>query len=169
MRYANFYNCDLCNGNAVGSSLFIQGCPIHCDGCFNPETWDFNSGKEWTDKTELKFFEYISKPYIKRVSFLGGEPFAAENKQDVIKLIHKIKTKFNDKKIWVFSGYTWEELHNDTEVLNVFVDIDVLVDGRFNKKLKDLSLPFRGSSNQRIIDVQKSLSTGEIILWRNYE
>lgn len=165
MRYADFYDCDLCNGNAVGVSLFVQGCPLHCKGCFNPETWGFSGGKPWTDITEEKFFEYIKKPYIKRVSFLGGSPLAEGNREEVFRLCGKIKTNFPSIIIWVYTGFTWEELTADQHIIDGLQNVDVLVDGRYDDSLKDLSLPFRGSTNQRIIDVQQSLKSGEPVLW----
>lgn len=159
MRYAQMRKMDISNGEGIGVALFTQGCPFHCKGCFNPETWDFNGGKEWTDKEEKEFLELMDRPYIKRISFLGGEPLAEQNDDTLPSLIMEIKMQFPDKKIWVYSGNVWENL-KDKPVMKY---IDVLVDGPFVEELKDLTLPFRGSSNQRIIDVQKSLNEGKVI------
>lgn len=177
MRYADYYDCDICNGKSVGMSLFVSGCPIHCDGCFNADIWDFNSGKEWTPEIEEKFVSLVGRDYIKRVTFVGGSPLCDENVCDVMRIIQKIRSRYPDKKIWVYTGYTWETITSYVvsddfvqtaihdariEVLN---NIDVLVDGPFMLDDKDLSLAFRGSSNQRIINVPKSLETGHVALY----
>ena len=177
MRYADFYECDICNGNAVGVSLFIQGCPFHCKGCFNPETWDFNGGKEWTQKTEKKFFELIDRPYIKRITILGGSPLCDENVADVSDIISYIKNIYPKKEIWVYTGMSWDQIMEapsinddmDSPLIirqNLLKNIDVLIDGSFECDKRDITLAFRGSSNQRIIDVQKTLKSGEITLWQ---
>lgn len=172
MRYADYYDCDICNGNNIGMSLFISGCPIHCDGCFNSDIWEFNSGKEWTQEAENKFIELVNRPYIKRISFLGGSPLCNENVADVLEVINKLKTLYPQKQIWVYTGYTWEEIwRNDDEYSklkqDVLKSIDILVDGPFVYEKRDLSLAFRGSTNQRIIDVQRSIQEGKIVLWKN--
>lgn len=192
MRYAQIRNMDISNGEGIGVALFVQGCHFHCKDCFNQETWDFNGGKEWGDKTEDEFVELIKRPYIKRVSILGGEPLADENLDDVLHLVQRIKNEFynttvysdtecenhnilnenlqqmrvlfkNNKTVWLYTGYTFEQCLLDEKRNNILKYIDVMVDGRFENDKKDLSLKFRGSSNQRVIDVQKSLETGEIV------
>lgn len=167
MRYADFYECDICNGNQVGVSLFVQGCPFHCKGCFNQETWNFNGGKEWTAETEKKFLELIGRDYIHRVSFLGGSPLCDDNVFDVANLVSVIKKKYPDKEIWVYTGMTWEDIMSNDNMVrkSVIYNTDVLVDGPFEYDKRDLSLAFRGSSNQRIIDVQKSLQANEVVLY----
>lgn len=177
MRYADYYDCDICNGNSVGMSLFVSGCPIHCQGCFNSDIWDFNSGKEWTPEIEEKFINLVGREYIKRVTFVGGSPLCDENVCDVMRVIQKIRVRYPDKSIWVYTGYTWESITslvqfddlNATIIHNarmeVLKNIDVLVDGPFELDQRDLSLAFRGSANQRLIDVQESLKTGEVVLW----
>lgn len=179
MKYAQITPFEVCNGKGAGVSLFVQGCHFQCDGCFNQETWDFNNGKEWTEEIENKFFELINRPYIKRVSILGGEPLANENVLDIFNLIIKIKDKFPDKSIWLYTGFTWNQIFHpvvtdDLDIernkildcrMNVVKMCDTLIDGRYINKLKDLSLKFRGSSNQRIIDVKKSLRQNEIITY----
>ena len=166
MRYAQIRKMDISNGEGIGVSLFVQGCHFHCNGCFNIETWDFNGGKEWTKEVENEFLDLIDRPYIKRVSVLGGEPLADENVDDVLKLLIEIKTNYPDKEIWLYTGYTIEDLTNkfveyqytpfayDADKwltrYEIISKCDVLVDGRFEEDKKDLSLKFRGSSNQCI-------------------
>lgn len=163
MRYAQIRSMDISNGSNIGVSLFVQGCLFHCKGCFNSETWDFNGGKEWTNEVKDKFLDLVSKPYIKRVSILGGEPLATQNSHEVFLLCSEIKRKYPDKKLWIYTGNTYENLSR--EQLKPVILADVLVDGQFIDELKDLSLKFRGSSNQRLIDVQKTLKKGEVVLW----
>lgn len=172
MRYADYYDCDICNGNAVGMSLFVQGCPLHCDGCFNPETWSFDGGKEWTPEVEEKFIEEVGREYIKRVSFLGGSPLCDENVCTVMRIIQKIRDRYPHKEIWVYTGYAWESLvapvildDVNSARIHVLMDSDVLIDGNFDINKRDLSLAFRGSSNQRIINVQESLKQNKVVIW----
>lgn len=172
MNYADYYDCDICNGNSVGMSLFVSGCPIHCEGCFNSNIWDFNFGKEWTPDVEEKFIKLAGRDYIKRITFVGGSPLCDHNIKDVALLIQHIKHDYPDKQIWVYTGYTWESIINPDnnseyaryrrEVLDF---IDVLVDGPFIYDERDLTLAFRGSKNQRIIDVKKSLTENKVVLW----
>lgn len=164
MRYADYYDCDICNGKSVGMSLFVSGCHIHCQGCFNSDIWDFSSGKEWTQEIENKFMELAGRDYIKRISFLGGSPLCDENFADVALLIQKLKYRYPNKKVWVYTGYTWESIIS-SDKKEILPYIDVLVDGPFELHSKDLSLAFRGSSNQRIIDVQQTLSSGSVTLF----
>ena len=176
MKYCDYYDCDICNGNSVGMSLFVSGCPFHCKDCFNPETWDYNYGKEWTSEIEEKFLELVGRDYIKRVSILGGSPLCDENIKDVGLLVQKIRHYYPEKEIWIYTGYSWEDImaydlpfafgnDNDNDRLAILHYIDVLVDGRFECDKKDLTIAFRGSKNQRIIDVKKSLESGNVILW----
>lgn len=179
MNYADYYDCDICNGNSVGMSLFVSGCPIHCKDCFNKETWDFNYGKEWTKEVEDKFLNLVGRDYIKRVSFLGGSPLCDDNVLAVNKIICRIRERYPDKQIWVYTGYTWESINRGITLDNpeitaadvfradILENIDVLVDGPFECEKRDLSLAFRGSSNQRIIDVQRSLEEGKVVLWNS--
>lgn len=179
MKYAQIRDMDISNGEGVGVSLFVQGCPIHCKECFNAETWNFDLGKMWTDEIEDKFVSLLNKPYIKRVSILGGSPLCDENVSDVCKLLKHIKRLYPEKIVWVYTGYNWEDITNsdptgnpDKDMLNVVRNetlryIDVLVDGPFECEKKDLTLAFRGSTNQRIIDVQKSIETGDVVLWNS--
>lgn len=166
---------DISNGENIGVSLFVQGCHFHCYNCFNSNTWDFDSGKEWTEETENKFMELINRPYIKRISILGGEPLADENVVTINTLLTQIKKDFPNKIIWIYSGYTWEQIfdnHQHVEVSSinknrqdVIFNSDILVDGRFINSKKDITLKWRGSSNQRVIDIKKSIKENKIILY----
>lgn len=147
MRYAGIESFDTCNGEGIGVSLFVQGCPFHCNGCFNSETWDFNGGKEWTVEIKEYFFKLIDRPYIDHISILGGEALCKENIKDVTSLIKEIKNTFPNKKIWVWSGYNFQDYISHLEILNY---VDYIVDGQFILELKNLNLEFRGSSNQQI-------------------
>lgn len=147
MRYAAIKKIEIENGNDVGSSLFVQGCPIHCKGCHNPETWDFKGGKEWTPEVEEKWFEHLENWYVKRVSILGGEPLAPENRNDVCILINKIKLKFREKDLWLYTGY-----EKDLIPVWCYELFDHIVAGPYVEELRDISLPFMGSSNQKIIE-----------------
>lgn len=183
IRYASIRSMDISNGKGVGVALFVQGCPApHCNNCFNPETWDFNGGREWTSVTEDKLIELANRPYIKRLSILGGEPLAEENLNGVLHLVNKIRLSFgNSKSIWLYTGYEWDHIfdlqwhyHPQTQEKlsigrwrrqQIVSQCDVLIDGRFVNSLRDVSLKFRGSSNQRVIDVKKSLQEGKISLY----
>lgn len=172
MRYAAIRSLDVTNGEGTGVSLFVQGCPFHCYQCFNPETWSFDGGKEWTDETEERFIELAGRNYIKRISFLGGSPLCDMNVKEVSQIIKRMKRCYQNKMIWVYTGMTWEEINLPIdnkeatlirkELLNY---IDILVEGRFEYDKRDFALKFRGSSNQRIINVPKSLETGHIVLY----
>ena len=155
MNFASIRNFDVSNGIGIGIALYVQGCHFHCKNCFNQITWDFNGGKEWTSNIEDKFIELANNKYVDRVSILGGEPLTPENYDTVLSLCKKLS-----KKIWVYTGYTYETLC-DKEILRY---IDVLVDGKYVDELRDLNLAFRGSSNQRIIDVKASLDSNKVVL-----
>lgn len=167
---------DISNGEGVGVSLFVQGCPFHCKNCFNSETWDFNGGKEWTEKTKNKFMELINRPYIKRVSFLGGECLADQNLDEVLKLVKQIRISYPEKTIWLYTGYKIEDIFypyiinqpmtcEQRKRIGVIRYVDVLVDGEYIDEQKDLSLKFRGSKNQRVIDVKQSLAQNKVVLY----
>ena len=153
MRYAQIRSMDISNGEGVGVSLFVQGCPFHCKNCFNSETWDFNGGKEWTEKTKNKFMELIDRPYIKRVSFLGGECLADQNLDVVLDLIKEISISFPEKTIWLYTGYELSEIVKQEQYEKVsgipsvwskrweiISNVDVLVDGEYIDEQKDLTL-----------------------------
>lgn len=163
MRYAEVIPFDVCNGKQCGTSLFVQGCRLKCAGCFNPEAWDFDKGKDWDNKVKDRFLEVVARPYIKRVSILGGEPLEPENIDDVYEIIKEIKKKFSNKMIWLYTGKKAESLTDEEK--KVVEQCDILVDGAYVETLKDVTLAFRGSTNQRIIDVQESLKQNEIVLY----
>lgn len=163
MRYSKIRKMDISNGPGVRTSIFMQGCAFHCKECFNSETWDFEGGKEFTDETINRVIELSDKEFIKGLSILGGEPMHPKNIDGTTKLAKLFKEKYPDKTIWVWSGFTFESL-KDKEVLNY---IDVLVDGQFKIELFSPKLKWRGSSNQRVIDMKKTLEKNEIILYEN--
>lgn len=156
MRYALMRKMDISNGTFVGVSLFVQGCPFHCKGCFNQETWNFDGGHEWTEDIKETFLSLANKPYIKRISILGGEPLATQNLPDIVDLMKEVKTRFPDKDIWVYTGRTIDSLQmptrniEQTYLQRVLEYADVIVDGPFIESKKDITLKFRGSSNQNI-------------------
>ena len=166
MRYAQIRKMDISNGLGVGASLFIQGCHFHCKNCFNPETWDFECGKEYTKETQQTLLKLIEPEYITRFSILGGEPLEPQNHFELAKLINLIKQKRPDIKIWIYTGYIYENLVNQKSIYLEYIlsNIDVLVDGQFQEDKKDLTYPFAGSTNQRVIDVQKTLQQNKIVL-----
>ena len=163
MRYAQIRSMDISNGEGVGVALFTNGCRFYCKNCFNSELWDVNGGKVWDKEVEDYFINLANKDFIKRISILGGEPFIDENLNDLEELAKRIKDTYKDKKLWIYSGYTYEELLNRAS--NILKYVDVLVDGKFVDELKDYRLKFKGSSNQRVIDVQKSLKENKVILY----
>lgn len=165
MRYACIRKMDIANGPGVRVSIFMQGCAFHCKNCFNEETWDFLGGKEFTDKTIDRVLELCSKDYIKGLSILGGEPLHPKNIEGTTLLAKKFKEKFKDKDLWVWTGFLFDENLQGREVLNY---IDTLVDGQYKDELHDPTLHFRGSSNQRVIDVQKSLKENKVVLREEY-
>lgn len=161
MRYASIRDMDISDGESIGVSLFTQGCDIHCLNCFNKSTWDFNGGKEFDQAAHDKFMELVARPYIDRVSILGGEPLSKPNAQGVANLVFDIRDRFPEKKIWIYTGYTWETLHDWAYTASR--SADVVVDGAFKQELQDFRLAFRGSSNQRIIDVKATLDSDHVI------
>lgn len=171
MRYANIKYCDIANGEGVRTSLFVSGCTHHCEGCFNPETWDFNYGEEFNQtviETILKESQY---GYVNGITILGGEPMEKPNQPAVLELLRQFKRKFPNKTIWLYSGYTLEQLtgKEESRCRTEYTDeilslLDVLVDGPWKKELYDVTLQFRGSRNQRLINMKETLSKGEIVL-----
>ncbi|WP_026492679.1 anaerobic ribonucleoside-triphosphate reductase activating protein [Butyrivibrio sp. XPD2002] len=171
MNYAEIKTTDIANGVGIRTSLFVSGCTHHCKGCFNEETWDFNFGKPFTKEVEDEIIESLRPDFVKGLTILGGEPMEVVNQKALRPFIERVKNELPDKNIWIYSGYVWEELNDknnkrchseDTEA--ILSMIDTLVDGEFVIDLKNISLKFRGSSNQRIIKVQDTLKEGKIVL-----
>lgn len=153
MRYSSVMRADIANGNGFRVSLFVSGCARNCKGCFNPEAQDPNFGKQFDDDAKQKLFKELEHDWCRGVSFLGGEPLSklSDNRKTVIELAKEIKEKFPDKDQWIWSGYTLEEIQADDVMKDILKYVDVLVDGPFIEEQKDLSIPFRGSKNQRIL------------------
>ena len=162
MNYAQIRNMDISNGRGIGVSLYTSGCRFHCKNCFNYELWDLNYGKKFDDAAKELLFSSLEEPFVKRFTILGGEPMIEENRNEVYNLLKEIKQKYPDKIIWLYSGYKYEELL--LIFPQIFEVIDILVDGQFIDALKDFKLQFRGSSNQRIIDIKKTREQNKIVL-----
>lgn len=175
MNYATIKNCDIANGPGVRVSLFVSGCTHHCKGCFNEVAWDFDYGQPFTQETVDSILAMLKPAYVKGITLLGGEPFEPQNQPALVDMLRQIKANYPDKSIWAFSGYLFDKdiqpgKLGDPAVTKEFLSyLDVLVDGRFVEEKKDLTLRFRGSSNQRIIDVPASLAAGEIVLWQDWQ
>ena len=173
MNYGEIKNCDIANGIGIRISLFVSGCTNHCKNCFQPQTWDFNFGEPFTSDTEEKILKMLEPDYIDGLTVLGGEPMEPSNQQALYPFLLKVKEKMPNKTIWIFSGFTLEEMREEGGYSNcdftekILGMIDVLVDGRFVEELKDITLRFRGSSNQRLIDMKKTNEQGCIVLWDN--
>ena len=171
MKYGEIKNYDIANGEGVRVTLFVSGCTHHCKGCFNPETWDFNFGKPFTMEVEAKLLEDLKPAYISGLTLLGGEPFEPVNQRALLPFLRKVKEAYPEKTIWAFSGYTFDtDLAEGGKVYcecteEILGMLDVLVDGEFVEDLKDITLVFRGSSNQRVIDVKKTLKEGQVCLY----
>ena len=171
MNYATIKPVDIANGVGVRVSLFVSGCRHNCKNCFNQEAWDFKYGNKFDDAIIKEITNYLAPDYITGLTLLGGEPFEPENQEGLIKLLKAVKQKYPNKTIWCYTGFVYDkELLGKSRAVTEYTKqmlslIDVLVDGRFVEDLKDITLRFRGSSNQRLIDVQKSLKTGKVELY----
>ena len=191
MRYAQIRELDISNGEGVGVALFVQGCRFACKNCFNPDTWDFNGGKEWTQDIEDKLIELSNKPYIKRLSILGGEPLANENLDGVLHLVDRFRLSFPNKSIWIYSGFTWNTIWDDTlkkmvengigglslseecentlrlveKRRNIISLCDVMIDGKYIDSQRNPSKKWAGSDNQKVINIRQSIQKGEVILY----
>ena len=165
MNYEKIDKCSVSNGLGVRTVLWVSGCDVHCKNCHNQSTWDFNSGIPFTEDTMQEILYDLSKPYIKGLTLSGGHPLDPHNAPKVLEIVKRVKMVFPNKDIWIYSGYVWENIIKDETLREILKYSDVLVDGAYVDELRDISLPFKGSSNQRIIDVQKSLSENKIILW----
>ena len=165
MRFSKIKDNDIANGIGINMSVWTQGCPHHCKGCFNVETWDFNGGQEFTTDNLNYILENINKNNIKRnLAILGGEPLCPQNVKGVINLCKQFKKHYQEKMIYLWTGYVIEDFNlTQKEILKY---IDILVDGRFEETKKNLSIMLRGSSNQRVIDVNKSLNNNDIVIYK---
>ena len=172
MNYAKINKNDIANGIGVRVTLFVSGCTHFCKGCFNSEAWDFNYGQPFTTEVEDELLEALAPSWIDGLTLLGGEPMEPQNQRALLPFLRRVRRELPQKTIWAFSGFTWEELntpgsHPCCEVTpELLTLLDVLVDGRFVQALYDISLRFRGSSNQRIIDVPQTLAAGHIVPWQ---
>ena len=172
MNVAEIKTNDIANGEGVRTSLFVSGCRHHCPDCFNEIAWDFSYGKPWSEETEQEILDSMAPPWIAGLPLLGGEPFEPENQKELLKLLKDFKNRYPQKNVWCYSGFTFEEI-TGKKASRAFTDIsvemlkyiDILVDGKFNKELKNIMLKFRGSENQRVIDVKKTLESSEIVLY----
>ena len=179
MNYASIREMDISNGEGVGVALFVQGCHFYCHNCFNQETWDFNGGNEWNDEIKGKFLELINRPYIKRITILGGEPLANESVENILDLVNEIRVLFPNKSIWIYSGYTFESIMypvitDDLDIKrdeiiksrrSILKQCDVLVDGRYIDSERDITLKWRGSKNQRVIDLKETFKQKQVVLY----
>ena len=172
MNYATIKNCDIANGPGVRVSLFVSGCTHRCPGCFNEVAWDFSYGEPFTQSTIESILDMLKPDYIQGLTLLGGEPFEPQNQPEIVAFLRKVKAQYPNKSIWAFSGYLFDKdilsgrIGDCREYLSY---LDVLVDGPFVQAKKNLSLRFRGSENQRLIDVPASLASGEIVLWEDWQ
>ena len=173
MYYGEIKNHDIANGIGVRVTLFVSGCTNRCKNCFQPQTWDFEYGKPFTRETEESILAMLAPAYIHGLTLLGGEPFEPQNQAALLPFLRRVKAAYPDKSIWAFSGFTLEQLRQEgerchaEETEEILSLLDVLVDGRYVDELRNLSLRFRGSSNQRLIDMKATLKAGEVVLWDN--
>lgn len=177
MNYHNIKTDDMLNGDGLRVTCWVSGCDVKCRNCYNPQTWDFNSGIPFTEETMQEILEDLSKPYIKGCTLSGGHPLDTHNLPEVYKIVKRVKSEYPNKDIWLYTGYEWESIvekdrimknlkDDDISELDVIKLCDVVVDGKYVDELRDITLAYRGSSNQRIIDVQKSLEQNKVILWQ---
>mgnify|MGYP000953911454 FL=1 len=170
MHYGEIKERDIANGIGVRVSLFVSGCTNRCEGCFNKQTWDFNFGEPYTKKTQDKIIELLKPDFVTGLTLLGGEPFEPKNQEELLKLTNRVKNELPQKNIWCYTGFTLERLLNEEDychspfTLELLNNIDVLVDGKFEEDKKNIRLKFRGSENQRLIDMNKTRSMGKIML-----
>ncbi len=171
MYYGNIKNCDIADGEGVRVTLFVSGCTNRCKGCFQPETWDFCYGQPFTEETEEKILSMLKPDYINGLTLLGGDPFEPENQRALLPFVKRVREAFPKKNIWAYTGFTYEELktegsHPRCEVTDELLSqIDILVDGRFMEEFRDITLKFRGSRNQRILDLNETRREGRVIFW----
>lgn len=176
MNYLKIEECDTSNGIGIGAVLWVSGCLCQCSRCHNPQTWDFNTGQLFTDDTMQELLHALDKPYISRFTLSGGHPLEPQNCETVYQIVKTVKKQFPNKSIWLYTGYTWEEIlekdktYENLEVntispLDIVKYCDVLVDGKYEDDKRDISLAWRGSSNQRCVDIKESLKQNKIVLY----
>lgn len=167
MRYHNITKDDMLNGDGLRVVLWLSGCDHHCEGCQNPVTWDPKGGLEFDDAARDELFRELDRDYISGITFSGGDPLHSENRWQVRDLICDYYSLHpgSPKTVWIYTGYTWEQILKDKELFEIIGYADVLVDGKFDDKLKDVNYPWAGSTNQRVIDIQKSFQEGRVVLW----
>ncbi len=166
MNYANLKTYDIANGPGVRVSLFVSGCTHRCKDCFNQEAWDFNYGKQFDADVMEQILGHLKPDYIRGITYLGGEPMDPRNQAGLLELSRKIKAAYPEKSIWCFTGYVWDRIPQVPAVTEALIELcDVIVDGPFVAEKKNLNLRFRGSENQRLIDVPRTLAEGRVILW----
>lgn len=172
MHYGEIKNCDIANGEGVRVTLFVSGCTNHCENCFQPQTWDFEYGQPFTKETEDSIIKMLEPSYINGLTLLGGEPFEPENQRALVPFLQRVREAYPNKTVWAFSGFRLDDellkegSYPRCEATDTMLSlVDVLVDGRYVERLHDISLRFRGSSNQRIIDMNETRKTGKIVLW----
>ena len=163
MNYISMTKAEIANGHGVRVALWVSGCDHHCENCQNPETWSCKAGKLFTEDDFHRLMNELSLPYYDGLTLTGGDPLHPANIDCIEYIVNKVKEVFPDKTIWCYTGYSFEDVKN----FNVMKHIDILIDGLFVQELRDITLRFKGSSNQRVIDVQKSLSSNEVVLWQN--
>ena len=170
MHYGMIKKCDIANGEGVRVSLFVSGCRNKCKDCFQPETWDFNYGCEFTDRSAEEIFSALDNPSVRGLTVLGGEPFEPENQAELLPFLRKLKARFPDKTLWIYTGNLYEELTGEHRTHTVHTEeilslTDILVDGRYIEEEKSLGLRFRGSKNQRVIDMNETRKNGCVTIW----
>ena len=172
MHYGEIKNCDIANGEGVRVTLFVSGCTNHCENCFQPQTWDFEYGQPFTKETEDSIIKMLEPSYINGLTLLGGEPFEPENQRALVPFLQRVREAYPNKTVWAFSGFRLDDellkegSYPRCEATDTMLSlVDVLVDGRYVERLHDISLRFRGSSNQRLIDMNETRKTGKIVLW----
>lgn len=174
MNYATIKNCDIANGPGVRVSLFVSGCTHRCPGCFNEIAWDFDYGQPFTQETEERILEMLKPDFVTGLTILGGEPFEPQNQPALVAFLRRLRAQYPEKSLWAFSGYLFENMLagrvGDKQTCQEFLSyLDVLVDGPFIESKKNLMLRFRGSENQRLIDVRASLKHNKVILWEDWQ
>lgn len=168
MNYHNITHDDINNGDGLRVVLWVAGCKHHCKGCQNPVTWNPDDGLTFRKKDRDEIFTALRKPYIVGITFSGGDPLHQNNRTEVDLLAQMVKAEFPDKTVWVYTGYTWEEIMQDKALYHLMRNVDILVDGRYEEELRDVNYPWAGSTNQRVIDVPQTLKEGRVILHESH-